>query len=183
MRTLLSEAVAAGARGFSTSTSPTHNDSFGRPVPSRLAEREEFLSLAEALRGSRRPLIGISPGSKFVGINPEERSLMVEMATRSGAVVHWNPLVYSEAFPELYARTLEVSAEARAAGGRVVGVYNPGPPGPTRVDLRSGFLFESLPHWKEILRLSIDERCEALNRADVRCDLKADFETTPPWAT
>jgi N-acyl-D-aspartate/D-glutamate deacylase len=176
MRTLLSEAVAAGARGFSTSTSPTHNDSFGRPVPSRLAEKEEFLSLAEALRGSRHPLIGISPGSKFVGINSDERSLMVEMATRSGGVVHWNPLVYSEAFPDLYARTLEVSEEARAVGGRVVGVYNPGPAGPTRVDLRSGFLFESLPHWKEILRLSIDERCEALKRADVRRNLKADFD-------
>ncbi len=176
MQSLLSEAVQAGARGFSTSTSPTHNDSFGRPVPSRLAEKEEFLSLAGALRGSRHPLIGISPGSKFVGINPDERSLMVEMATQSGAVVHWNPLVYSEAFPDLYARTLEVSAEARAAGARVVGVYNPGPPGPTRVDLRSGFLFESLPHWKEILRLSIDERCEALQREDVRRNLKADFE-------
>ncbi|MGO8861344.1 MAG: N-acyl-D-amino-acid deacylase family protein [Acidimicrobiales bacterium] len=176
MRRLLVEAVRAGARGFSTSTSATHNDSFGRPVPSRLAEKEEFLSLAEALRGSRHPLIGISPGSKFVGINADERSLMVEMATRSGAVVHWNPLVYSAAYPDLHARTLEVSDEARAAGARVVGVYNPGPPGPTRVDLRSGFLFESLPHWKEILRLSIDERCEAMKQAEVRRNLKADFD-------
>ena len=176
MRRLLGEAVRAGARGFSTSTSATHNDSFGRPVPSRLAEKEEFLSLAEALRGSRHPLIGISPGSKFVGINADERSLMVEMATRSGAVVHWNPLVYSAAYPDLHARTLEVSDEARAAGARVVGVYNPGPPGPTRVDLRSGFLFESLPHWKEILRLSIDERCEAMKQAEVRRNLKADFD-------
>ncbi len=176
MRRLLGEAVRAGARGFSTSTSATHNDSFGRPVPSRLAEKEEFLSLAEALRGSRHPLIGISPGSKFVGINADERSLMVEMATRSGAVVHWNPLVYSAAYPDLHARTLEVSDEARAAGARVVGVYNPGPAGPTRVDLRSGFLFESLPHWKEILRLSIDERCEAMKQAEVRRNLKADFD-------
>jgi N-acyl-D-aspartate/D-glutamate deacylase len=176
MRRLLVEALRAGARGFSTSTSATHNDSFGRPVPSRLAEKEEFLSLADALRGSRHPLIGISPGSKFVGINADERSLMVGMATRSGAVVHWNPLVYSAAYPDLHARTLEVSDEARAAGARVVGVYNPGPPGPTRVDLRSGFLFESLPHWKEILRLSIDERCEAMEKDEVRRNLKADFE-------
>ena len=51
----------------------------------------------------------------------------------------------------------------------------PAPPAQPRVDLRSGFLFESLPHWKEILRLSIDERCEALQQADVRHNLKADF--------
>jgi N-acyl-D-aspartate/D-glutamate deacylase len=58
----------------------------------------------------------------------------------------------------------------------VVAVYNPGPPGPTRVDLRSGFLFESLPHWKEVLRLSVDERCRAFTDPEVRRGLKADFE-------
>ena len=176
MAALLRDAVASGARGFSTSTSPTHNDSHGRPVPSRLAERTEFLALAEAARGGAHPLIGISPGSKFVGINPDERSLMIEMGKRSGAVVHWNPLVYSDAYPDLHARTLELSDEARAAGARIVGVYNPGPPGPTRVDLKSGFLFESLPHWKEVLRLSVDDRCKALDDPEVRKGLRADFE-------
>jgi N-acyl-D-aspartate/D-glutamate deacylase len=172
----LRDALDSGARGFTTSTSPTHNDSFGRPVPSRLAEREEFVTLASALKDRPHPLIGISPGSKFVGINADERALMIEMGLRGTALVHWNPLVYSDAYPDLHARTLELSAEARAAGGRVVGVYNPGPPGPTRVDLRSGFLFESLPHWKEVLRLSVDERCRAFTDPDVRQGLKDDFE-------
>jgi N-acyl-D-aspartate/D-glutamate deacylase len=176
MRDYLSQALQAGARGFSTSTSPTHNDSFGRPVPSRLAEPGEFIALSSALKEIPHPLIGISPGSKFVGINAEERSMMIEMALASGALVHWNPLVYSEAYPDLHTRTLELSDEARAAGGRVVGVYNPGPPGPTRVDLRSGFLFESLPHWKEVLRLSVDERCVALMDGEVRRGLRADFD-------
>ena len=176
MARLLRAAVASGARGYTTSTSPTHNDSMGRPVPSRLAEREEFLALADAVREARHPLIGISPGSKFVGINPDERSLMLDMALRSGALVHWNPLVYSEAYPDLHLRTLELSTQAREKGARVVGVYNPGPPGPTRVDLHSGFLFESFPHWKEVLRLPVDERCKALADPAVRGDLKADFE-------
>jgi N-acyl-D-aspartate/D-glutamate deacylase len=176
MAALLKDAVASGARGFSTSTSPTHNDSHGRPVPSRLAERAEFLALAEAARGGAHPLIGISPGSKFVGINPDERSLMIEMGKCSGAVVHWNPLVYSDDYPDLHTRTLELSAEAREAEARVVGVYNPGPPGPTRVDVKGGFLFESLPHWKEVLRLSVDERCRALADPGVRQGLKADFQ-------
>jgi N-acyl-D-aspartate/D-glutamate deacylase len=176
MHRCLRQALQAGARGFTTSTSPTHHDSFGRPVPSRLAERNEFIALASALDDTPHPLIGISPGSKFVGINAEERSMMIEMAVVSGALVHWNPLVYSDAYPDLHTRTLELSAEARAAGGRVVGVYNPGPPGPTRVDLRSGFLFESLPHWKEVLRLSVDERCQAFTDPEVRRGLRADFE-------
>jgi N-acyl-D-aspartate/D-glutamate deacylase len=176
MYVYLRDALDAGARGFTTSTSPTHNDSYGRPVPSRLAEKQEFVTLASALKDQRHPLIGISPGSKFVGINAEERSLMIEMALGGNALVHWNPLVYSDAYPDLHTRTLELSDEARAAGGRVVAVYNPGPPGPTRVDLKSGFLFESLPHWKEVLRLSVDERCRAFSDPEVRKGLKDDFE-------
>jgi N-acyl-D-aspartate/D-glutamate deacylase len=172
----LHDAMAAGARGFSTSTSPTHNDSHGRPVPSRLAARDEFFTLASAIAGFPHGLIGMSPGSKFVGINADERSMIIEMAVRSGALVHWNPLVYSDAYPDLHNQTLELSSEARAAGGRVVGVYNPGPPGPTRVDLRSGFLFESLPHWKEVLGLSINDRCKAFSDPEVRRGLRADLE-------
>lgn len=176
MAGLLRKSVGSGARGLSTSTSPTHNDSFGRPVPSRLAEREEFLALAEAVKEARRPLIGISPGTKFVGISPEERSLMLDMARVSGALIHWNPLVYSEAYPDLHLRTLQLSDQAREIGARIVGVYNPGPPGPTRVDLHSGFLFESFPHWKEVLRLPVEERCRAFGDPKVRRDLRADFE-------
>jgi N-acyl-D-aspartate/D-glutamate deacylase len=176
MAALLRDAVASGASGFSTSTSPTHNDSFGRPVPSRLAQKHEFLALAEALKSAERPLIGISPGSKFVGINPDERALMVDMALQSDALIHWNPLVYSDAYPDLHTRTLELSGQARGVGKRVVGVYNPGPPGPIRVDLRGGFLFESLPHWKEFLRLSVEERCDSLSDPNVRLGLKTDFE-------
>jgi N-acyl-D-aspartate/D-glutamate deacylase len=176
MYVYLHDALDAGARGFTTSTSPTHNDGHGRPVPSRLANRDEFITLAAALKEFPHRLIGISPGSKFVGIDAEERSLIIQMAVRSGALVHWNPLVYSDAYPDLHSRTLELSSEARTAGGRVVGVYNPGPPGPTRVDLRSGFLFESLPHWKEALRLSVDDRCKAFSDPEVRQRLRADFE-------
>jgi N-acyl-D-aspartate/D-glutamate deacylase len=172
----LQTALTAGAWGFSTSTSPTHNDSAGRPVPSRLAAREEFLALAAALRGRPHRIIGISPGSKFVGISPDERSMMVDMAGAGHALVHWNPLVYSSAYPDLHVRSLEVSAATREVGERTIAVFNPGPPGPTKVDLRTGFLFESLPHWKSVLQLPVPARCAALADLAVRADLKADFE-------
>ena len=171
MAALLRDAIHAGARGFSTSTSPTHNDSLGRPVPSRMADPDEFFALAAAVSRSARPMIGISPGSKFIGISPEERSLMIGMAQRGSALVHWNPLMVSSATPDLHKRTLELSDEARAAGLRVVGVYNPGPAGPSRVDLQRGFIFDSLPRWREVLRLPIEERCQAFASAEVRAEL------------
>jgi N-acyl-D-aspartate/D-glutamate deacylase len=175
MAGLLREAVAAGASGFTTSTSPTHNDSFGRAVPSRFAEPEEFFALADAVKASPRPMVGISPGTKFSGISPEERALMIGMGQRSGGMVHWNPLMTSAAMPDLHTKFLELSDEARAAGVRVVGVYNPGPAGPSRVDLKSGFLFDSLPRWKEVLKLPIPERCAALASEDVRVELRDDL--------
>jgi N-acyl-D-aspartate/D-glutamate deacylase len=49
MRRLLVEAMAAGAIGFSTSTSPSHHGFDGKPVPSRLADARERMAMAEAL--------------------------------------------------------------------------------------------------------------------------------------
>src|SRR5579859_4740978 len=45
MRRLLHESLDAGAIGFSSSWSRTHNDAEGRMVPSRWAAREELIEL------------------------------------------------------------------------------------------------------------------------------------------
>ena len=49
MRSLVDEALEAGALGFATSKSTTHVGYAGRPVPSRLAEFEEIRALAAPL--------------------------------------------------------------------------------------------------------------------------------------
>src|SRR5690348_15389168 len=46
MQRLLRDGLGAGALGFSTTTSATHNDASGRPVPSRFADEREFVELA-----------------------------------------------------------------------------------------------------------------------------------------
>jgi N-acyl-D-aspartate/D-glutamate deacylase len=176
MCTVLDGALAAGAWGFTSSTSPTHNDSAGRPVPSRLATREEFVALSDVVGRYGFGFIGISPGSKFVGISTEERDLMKEMSVRGGAVVHWNPLTFSSNMPELFAKNLEVSAEGAAVGARICAVANPGVGGPTRFDFANPFLFDALPHWKSITREPLGAKLAAYSEREIREGLKRDLD-------
>src|SRR5438132_5599909 len=50
MRDIVRDAISAGAIGFATSKSPTHSGAWGKPVPSRLAEKDEVFGIAAALK-------------------------------------------------------------------------------------------------------------------------------------
>jgi N-acyl-D-aspartate/D-glutamate deacylase len=55
MRTIVREAMRAGAVGFASSTSPAHNGEGGLPMPSRMADDREMRALvmmADAVAGS-----------------------------------------------------------------------------------------------------------------------------------
>lgn len=54
MRGLLTEAVEAGAVGFSSSRTASHVGAYGKPVPSRLAELDEVRELAGVLKHQQR---------------------------------------------------------------------------------------------------------------------------------
>ncbi len=59
---ILSEAMAAGAMGFSSSFSPSHMGAGGRPVPSRLADRDEVEALLGVMKRSGRGIVSLVPG-------------------------------------------------------------------------------------------------------------------------
>lgn len=80
MRRLVAEAVAAGAAGFSSTHSPTHFDSGDRPVPSRLASREELLALVEAAGRGNGGSIAYLPASAVGGITPDDEELLIELS-------------------------------------------------------------------------------------------------------
>jgi N-acyl-D-amino-acid deacylase len=65
MRSLLRDGLRRGAMGFSTSFSPSHQGPGGRPIPSRLAGREEFLGLLEVVAEERRGVVMLAPGGEF----------------------------------------------------------------------------------------------------------------------
>jgi N-acyl-D-aspartate/D-glutamate deacylase len=90
MRTLLREALDAGAFGLTTSRAPAHVDWQGRPVPSRWAEPEELVRLAEVLGEKGYAALGMNPKGLYTGVTPEDKELLRTMARVSRAPIQLN---------------------------------------------------------------------------------------------
>ena len=62
MKRIVSEAIAAGAIGFSTSTLEQHNGENGIPMPSRFAGEQELLELTGALGEAGKGVFMLTKG-------------------------------------------------------------------------------------------------------------------------
>ena len=87
MRRIVAEAMAAGAAGLSSSAAPTHNDIHGRPVPSRVAAREELLALVEEVGAYGSGSICFLPASVISGFTQEDLDYLIEIGKRCGLPV------------------------------------------------------------------------------------------------
>jgi N-acyl-D-aspartate/D-glutamate deacylase len=122
MVTLLAAGLRAGGLGFSTSYSITHADAEDRPVPSRLASREEFVALASVCRDfpgtSLEIIVGPPPGP----FEPEKAELMLEMTRAAQRPLNWNIMFPKASNVDLCLQNLELSAAAASQGGRIAGL-------------------------------------------------------------
>lgn len=87
MQRLVAEAMDAGAIGFATSASPTHNGDRGRPVPSRLADLDEVRFLCEPLRERGRGVVAMLPGGVF------RNEQVFELQRHLGRPITWTALL------------------------------------------------------------------------------------------
>jgi N-acyl-D-aspartate/D-glutamate deacylase len=87
MRTIVAKAMQAGAAGLSTSLSPTHLDLTGRPVPSRFADGDEVLALAEEVGRYGAGSICFLPLGTTRGLTDEDHEFIIEIGRRSGLPV------------------------------------------------------------------------------------------------
>lgn len=87
MRRVVADAMKAGAAGLSTSLSPTHLDLDGRPVPSRFADGEEVLALAEEVGRYGGGSICFLPLGTTRGLTDDDHEFMIEIGRRSGLPV------------------------------------------------------------------------------------------------
>jgi N-acyl-D-aspartate/D-glutamate deacylase len=108
MRALVGEAIRGGAAGFSTSSTPAHHGAGGRPVPSRRADLDEVLALAEPLRDQREGVIAIVAGER-IGYGD-----VFTLQRHVGRPLTWTPLLVMPGFEHQH--WLHENRAARAAG-------------------------------------------------------------------
>jgi N-acyl-D-amino-acid deacylase len=114
MRSLVAEALAAGALGFATSKAPTHVGYRGRPVPSRAASFAEVEALASCLGEAGRGVLQATLGpGLFLG--EFER---LQRAT--GRPVSWTALLAGMLGPDGHRMVLAETTRMQAEGVRVV---------------------------------------------------------------
>ncbi len=114
MKKLVREAMDAGAIGFGTSVSISHNGYAGKPVPSRQATVEEIDALVSVLGEMKRGLMQITIGRDF------STRHMAEVSRKYNVPVTWTALLSYLYGPGGHRKQLDLAAEQRKSGALVI---------------------------------------------------------------
>ena len=114
MKKLVREAMDAGAIGFGTSVSVSHNGYAGKPVPSRQATVGEMDALVSVMGELKRGLMQITIGRDF------STRHMAGVSRKYGVPVTWTALLSYLYGPGGHRKQLDLAAEQRKSGALVI---------------------------------------------------------------
>ncbi|KAI9026353.1 hypothetical protein DFJ74DRAFT_642461 [Hyaloraphidium curvatum] len=176
MRRIVSEAVKAGAFGFSTSRTLNHRTVKGEPTPTLRAQEAELEGIAAGLRDAGAGLIGVN--SDFVD-PAHEFGLLRRVSEQSG-----RPLLFllAEAHDDpkqKWRHLLSMADQAAAEGVAVRPVFPPRPIGVLLGLLGTQTPFTACPTFKSIAHLPLEERVARMRDPVVRKAILAEREITP----
>ena len=149
MQTIVRDAMAAGAVGFASSTSPAHNGEGGLPMPSRLASDGEMMALITAMGSQGKGVYMVTKGGQM------PVPFLESMAKQSGRPVMIAALMHNTTNPEAVFKDLDNIASANTRGHRLIGQVSCCP---LTMDftLASPYPVEGLQSWKPALGLQGD---------------------------
>lgn len=177
MRTIVHDAIAAGALGFSTSRTIAHTAIDGEPVPGTFAAEDELFGIGAALGDLETGVFELAPmgAAGEDTVNPiKEVDWMRRLSSKIGRPVTF-ALIQVDSAPDLWRELMDASLEAAEEGadiwpqvaGRATG-------------LLSGHhttysLFDSIPAYQELKARQLDEDAffAALSEPEVRASILA----------
>ena len=163
MKRLLRDGIRAGGLGLSSTTSPTHNDATGRPVPSRFADATEMIELARVcgeFEGTSLELLprGATTGHEFP---PEVAELMISMSAAARRPLNWNVIQPTAKNLDSWLAKLAVGDHAQARGAKVIGLTMPVDM-KARFSFHAGFVLDQFEGWGEFLARPVEDRMRIL---------------------
>jgi N-acyl-D-aspartate/D-glutamate deacylase len=161
---LLRDGLEAGALGFSTTTSDTHNDGDGHPVPSRFADGREFIELARVCGDYEGTSLELLPkGATGLGPFPDDvAELMITMSAAAKRPLNWNVIQPGATNLDSCLAKLEVGDRAVARGAKVIGLTMPIDM-KARFSFHAGFVLDVFEGWAPIMNAPTDEKLRALS--------------------
>ena len=179
MRTLTSEAIAAGAIGISTSRNLMHRTKAGELAPSLFSEEDELRALAEGLHDAEAGVFQIIP--RITGDARDEIGLIRRLAEAAGRPTSYSLLQMPAGPEDAWRVYLSETAGAVAAGVTLRAQVAPRPVGMLYgLDL-SFHAFSLHPSYKAIAALPLAERVTIMRDPAFRPKLLAEVpEDTNP---
>jgi N-acyl-D-aspartate/D-glutamate deacylase len=173
MRELVREGLAAGAVGFSTTTSPAHNGDGGIPMPSRMAGDDELLALTGTLRDHGRGVFMLTKGGGTTV------PFLEEIAARNGRPVVIAALLHNSTNPRVVFDDLDGIAAANARGRRLLGAVSCCPL-TFEFTLRAPYPLEGLAAWKPAFEAKGEAFKRVLADAGFRAAIRDELSRPAP---
>src|SRR5919197_1958081 len=167
----LRDAIQAGAIGFTTSRSPSHETPDGRPVASRLATWAEVRRLC-CVMGDMNAGIFELAGEEVGRTSRDPQGLrdyhvrLRDLAVETGRPVTWGLFSRREA-PELWRVYLDLLEETATAGGRMFAQVQSRALSVV-LSFKTTLPFDRLPVWRELRALPLEEQKQRLRDPEVR---------------
>ena len=177
MGRLVTEAMALGAVGLSSTTNQNHVGDRGRPVPSRLAHEDELTSLVRTMGQSGRGILELTIG----GTRPDrlaEIDRFAELARAANRPVTLVSLRHNPSHPVEHRAILE-RIEALAREGVEIYPQVTTSPLTSTFDLASAFVFFRFPVWKRVLDAPVSGWRALFRDAGFREEFRASVGRTP----
>jgi N-acyl-D-aspartate/D-glutamate deacylase len=166
----LRDAIRAGAVGFTTSRSPSHETPDGRPVASRVAAWGEVRRLCAVMGELNAGILELA--GEGVDRGPDDPGLRdYHVRLRDLAVETGRPVTFGifgrRGVPDVWRAYLALLDETAAAGGRMFGQVH------SRwlsalLSFRTQLPFDRLPVWRELRACPLAEQRRRLRDADLR---------------